>query len=475
MATFPRAGCKRSAEAAWCGPVNAWVVAVSGGADSVLLLALMTQHARALGLVVSAVHFNHHLRGAESDEDERFVREFAERLGVAFMTGGGDVARRAREMRRNLEATARELRYRFFLALIREGRLDKVSTAHTANDQAETVLLRLIRGTGTRGLAGIYPSLDGNIIRPLLGLTRPEVEDELRRRGLAFRTDSSNRDLRLRRNKVRTELLPRLQGEFNPAIVPLLASLADRSRDDEGYLDQQAHERAEPWRVREGTEEKFPVRALAELPPALARRIIRQMILAVSGRLTGISHRHIESIFRLATEIQSGRRVVLPGNIEARHEFDWVIVAPQAPQADSNGYSFIIRPPTEIDLPQLGVVLSFKIVEGEGIEPAYNEIACVRLDAEKLAGDLELRSWRPGDRFCPSPGRKSLKLKELFRWQKIGAASRRCWPVLVAGGEIVWVWGLRVESSVVPGKKSGATLIIQEALRKVPVSRQTRR
>jgi tRNA(Ile)-lysidine synthase len=437
-------------------------VAVSGGADSVLLLALMTKLAPAMGLVLSVVHFNHHLRGAESDEDERFVSELAARLAVEFIRGEGDVARRAREQKRNLEATAREMRYRFFSSLLRGGRLDKIATAHTANDQAETVLLRLLRGTGTQGLGGIFPVLDGMIIRPLLGLTRADVEAELGRRGLAYRVDSSNLELRYRRNRIRIELLPQLARDFNPDIVLALASLADRARDDEGYLAQQAHDRAAPWRMRESGEEKFPVRPLSELPRALAFRVIRQMIVAVQGRLAGITHRHIESVYRLATEAQSGRRTILPGNLEARREFDWLIVSPQPASTEAKEYAFKFQPPADIELPHIGMVLHFKIVEGEAVQRAYNESDCVCLDAKALAGELELRNWHPGDRFEPLSGRKSLKLKELFRRQRIGAATRHVSPVLVSGGEIVWVRGVPVAESAAPGKNTRSLLVIRE-------------
>src|SRR5690348_7407614 len=202
-------------------------VAVSGGPDSILLFTFMNQAARALGLSLAAVHFNHHIRGAESDADEQFVRGQARRLGVEFLRGEADVPRAARTSGRNLEATARDLRYRFFNSLIHQGRLDKVVTAHTASDQAETVLLRLLRGTGTKGLGGIFPVLDGKIFRPFLGVTRCEVELEMNKRKLEFRVDSSNLNTKLRRNKVRTELLPLLQKEFNPEIIRLLKELAD--------------------------------------------------------------------------------------------------------------------------------------------------------------------------------------------------------------------------------------------------------
>jgi tRNA(Ile)-lysidine synthase len=222
------------------------------------------------------------------------------------------------------------LRYRFFYSLIDQGRLDRVATAHTANDQAESVVMRLLRGSGTRGLGGIYPVLEGKIVRPFLGLTRTEVMEEIAARGLAYRVDSSNLDARLFRNKVRMELLPLLEKEYNPGIIPLLNEFAERARDDEVCLERLARERAHPWRVREGKEERIPVRPLLELPPALARRVLRQMVQVVRGTLHGLAHTHIESLRRFAAEAQSGRIQTLPGGTRARKEFSWLRPRPRA-------------------------------------------------------------------------------------------------------------------------------------------------
>ena len=437
-------------------------VAVSGGPDSVLLLEFMKQMAREKGLVVAVVHFNHHLRGVESDEDERFVRDWAARLGLEFIRGGAEVARLAREKRRNLEATAREVRYRFFVSLVNRGRLDKVATAHTANDQAETVFLRLLRGTGTRGLGGIYPLLEGKIVRPFLSLTRAEIEAELQKRNLGFRVDSTNRDSRLRRNKIRMELFPWLQERFKVDVIPLLKELSDRARDDEAYLEAQARERAHAWRVREGAEERIPVRPFAEFPPALARRVLRQMILAVRGSLQGITHRHIEALHRLATEAQSGRGLALPGDLVARREFDWLVIGPQSARADDSGYGYVIEVPAEVPIPQLGVTFRFKIVGPEELGRAYNtgEKAC--LDPLKLPGGLVLRNWRAGDRFRPPGCGKVLKLKELFRQRKIPLEQRRLWPVLESGKEIVWVRGFPVVASVAVTAESREAIVMGE-------------
>lgn len=437
-------------------------VAVSGGPDSVLLFEFMKQLARDKGLVLTVVHFNHRLRGAESDEDERFVRDLASRHDVQFIRGEADVAQLARERRGNLEATARDLRYRFFFSLVHRGQLDKVATGHTASDQAETVFLRLLRGTGTRGLGGIYPVLEGKVVRPFLSLTRAEIEAELGKRKTAFRIDATNRDLRFRRNKVRLEFFPWLQKAFDVDIIPQLKELADRAREDEEYLDAQARERAHAWRVREGSAGKIPVRPFLEFPPALARRVLRQMILAARGSLQGITHRHIEAVQRLATEAQSGRGLALPGNLVARREFDWLVIGPQSTRCGDPGFCYEVEAPAEVGISRLGVTLRFKIVGAAELGRAYNKHAEWCLDAQKLPGGLVLRNWRPGDRFQPVGCRKLLKLKELFRQRKIPLEQRGAWPVLVSGKEIVWVRDFPVAASVAASAASRNVLVITE-------------
>lgn len=305
-------------------------VAVSGGPDSVVLLEFLYRFARREGLLLSVVHFNHRLRGIDSEEDQRFVCESAARLNLPFFVDHAGVARATREKGKNLEATARKLRYRFFFSLVHQNKVDKVATAHTANDQAETVLLRLIRGSGSRGLAGIYPVLEGKVVRPFLRLTRPEIETEIGLRHLTFRTDRSNLDARFTRNRIRQQVIPMLEREFNPAIVSLLSQFAERCREDETYMEQQAREAAGPWRARQGSEERIPVRPFAEFSPAIQRRVLRQMITAVRGSTRGINASHVEAVRHLAMHSQSGKVLALPGNLEARKEFEWLAILSKA-------------------------------------------------------------------------------------------------------------------------------------------------
>src|SRR6266480_810042 len=215
-------------------------VAVSGGADSVALLRLLMELRKELGLVLSVIHFNHKLRGAEADADEQFVADLVRQNKLELYRESGDVEGYAAEKHLSLEAAGREMRYAYFSRLLESG-LDRVATAHTLDDQAETVLLKLVRGAGTRGMAGIYPQLPVHgsqfsgktIVRPLLGTTRKELEAYLKGLGQGWREDSSNRDLRHSRNRVRHGIMPRLERHLNPAVRETLAEVAEIARAEE--------------------------------------------------------------------------------------------------------------------------------------------------------------------------------------------------------------------------------------------------
>jgi tRNA(Ile)-lysidine synthase len=448
-------------------------VGVSGGPDSVLLLQFMKKLASELGLTVAAVHFNHRLRGAESDGDEALVRDLAAELQVDYLRGEADVARVARERHGNLEAVARELRYRFFFKLVDQGRLDLVATAHTANDQAETVLMRLLRGTGTRGLGGIYPVLEGKVVRPFLGLTREEVVKEIAERKISYRVDSSNLNMKLRRNKVRNELLPLLAKEYNPQIVSLLNQFADRARDDEACLERLARDRSHPWWVREGREERIPIRVLGEFPASLARRVLRQMLQVARGTSHGLTHTHIESLRRFASQAQSGKVQNLPGGGVARKEFSWLVVAPTPTEPAGGDYSYAVTFPGKVTVPEVGALFHFKILTREDPGKAYNLNKLVCLDPRKLLGELELRNWRAGDRFCPVGSRGVRKLKELFRERKIPEVRRKGWPVLLCARQIVWVRGFPPSKGAAANAEAPLVLIVEEEpLRSLPIARE---
>jgi tRNA(Ile)-lysidine synthase len=348
-----------------------------------------------------------------------------------------------------------------------------VATGHSANDQAETVLMRLLRGTGTRGLGGIYPQLADKVVRPFLGLTRAEVVQEIDARGIPYRVDSSNLNVRLLRNRVRMELLPVLAREYNPQIIPLLNQFADRARDDEAFLERSAREQARPWRDRQGLEERIPIRALAEGSPALARRVLRQMLESVRGSLQGLTHVHIESVRRFAAEAQSGKTQALPGGTRVRKEFSWLVISPTAPSPGPGAFSYPVGVPSEMAVRELGCSFQFKILTRADAGKAYNLSKLTALDPQKLPGELVLRNWRPGDRFCPMGSRGVRKLKELFSERKIPRARREGWPVLTCAGQVVWARGFPPGRDVAATDQASRVLIVEEQpLRPSPGVRQ---
>jgi tRNA(Ile)-lysidine synthase len=437
--------------------------AVSGGPDSVLMLDFLAQMANDLGFQLAVVHFNHRLRGVESDEDEAFVRDLSAHYAVPFFRGEAKVAEEARRRRRNLEATARELRYRLFLGLIRQEKADKVATAHTLDDQAETVLLHILRGTGTKGLGGIHARLQNKIIRPFLNLSRSEIEAEIANRNLPFRVDSSNQDTRFRRNKVRQELLPMLERDYNPELKRLLSELATRARDDDVYLELQARERASAWRLREETVEKISRRALTSMPPGLARRVLRQMIQGFGSGLNGVTHRHIEALYRFATESQSGKELLLPHKLAARTDFECLTLSPAARNEKASGFVYNIEVPCTISATEIGQTISFKIVGTEEAVRGYNDFEWPRIDPLKVPARLVFRNWCQGDRYCPLGFQKPVKLKELFRRLRVPVVERALWPVLDSEKGVVCARGFPAAAWSAPSKQSTKMLLIGES------------
>jgi tRNA(Ile)-lysidine synthase len=320
-------------------------IAVSGGADSVALLLGIAEanHERkeALGVVLSAVHVHHGLRGTEADADEAFVRELCEQLGVPLVVERVDVAGRQAAEREGLEAAARELRYRAFWELLKSGGADVVATAHTLDDQAETVMMRLLRGAWTEGIGGIAPVVEdkerqGRIVRPMLGLRREEVEAYLRGRGQVWREDATNRDVSLTRNRVRHELMPVLR-VFNPGVDGALARLSEIARDEEAFWQAEVA-RVLPQILLPGRPVRgggrsvstvtgnsscaLEVERLRALTPALRRRVLRAAARSVGCRISAEETGKLLALAGLAqvqppVAARSGVRLELAGGLRA--------------------------------------------------------------------------------------------------------------------------------------------------------------
>jgi tRNA(Ile)-lysidine synthase len=445
--------------------------AVSGGADSVALLEVLAGLRERLGIALAVAHLNHRLRGAESEADARFVEQLAARHGLPFFHEARDVAAEARRQGANLEAVARALRYSFLRELVESGRVSKVATGHTADDQAETVLARLLRGSGTRGLAGIYPVVDGWLVRPLLEQRRAELRAWLTEQQLSWREDSSNRDLRLTRNRLRGAVLPLLE-QFNPRLVQQLAATAEIARDEEEYWNQRVPELLEHVRVqgskgprvqgstegRQASVMKLDLPRFVQLHRAEQRRLLRAA-LAQAGCAGAIDIAQVESLRRLATSGTSGQSLLFSG-LRAVRVFNSLELR-RGRAADAEDYEFQVGVPGACAIPATGTRLLFDLVGRDACQTGYN-IEEELLDFGCVQTPLVVRNWRPGDVFESSTGRGVRKIKTLLLRRRIPADERRGWPVVVSGRDVVWVRGFPVARSFRWRASSQTGILIRE-------------
>ncbi len=433
-------------------------VAVSGGADSVALVRLLLELRQEIGVVLSVVHFNHKLREAESDADERFVAQLAQRHELELHCDRGDVAKHAEVQHLSTEAAARQLRYRYFRRLMGEERLNCIATGHTLDDQAETVLLRLVRGAGTRGLAGIYPALiypqlsvgssRFSVVRPLLRTRRAQLEAYLREIGQDWREDSSNRDLRHARNRVRHGLVPRRGRTFNPRGREALAETAGIARSEEEYWQSEV-ERVLPevWEARTKR-----LTGLAGLPLALRRRVVIAVAESLGLRL---EFRHVEEILGLGIATPA----MLPeGWVVSRTPGWWQFELGHGTEAIS-GYECVLAVPGVVHVPEVGARFEAVIAPGNTVA-GYNPDQM--FDPTLLQKELTVRNWRAGDRFWPAHSKTSKKVKELLQERKLTGRERKLWPVVVSHGEIVWLRGFPAPARLRPREGAKEVLVIQE-------------
>jgi tRNA(Ile)-lysidine synthase len=528
-------------------------VAVSGGIDSVALLRLLIELRHELGIVLSVVHFNHGLRGAESDSDQEFVGGLAREHGLEFYAAGGDVVQLASEEHSGMEAAARELRYGFFRELLGSGEVDeieledpqglkpetlgkpngtaeavpfpisssttaeavpfpisiahpasranesvpaillnKIATGHTLDDQAETVLMRVIRGTGLRGLGGIYPRIlverddedgHGEIVRPLLGIRRRELEQYLADLKQPWREDSTNADSKFTRNRVRRLVLPVLEREFNPAVLEGLSELAEIARDEEDYWENEISgwlgtvvQWSQPEWTRglpgfEGSQALVQIQASQPaLSPELIERLeqpgpavmnasvsrpwlltepraVQRRVVKAVGDEAGIplEFKHIEEILRFAAEDgPPGKELSLPLGWKLRRQPEAVVfVTPDLRRQERiPDYEYSLAVPGRTLVPELGVVIEALLVAPDAKDAEYNPQELLRADL--LPRRLLVRNWRAGDRFWPAHTKSPKKVKELLQERHVAQPERRLWPVVVSGDEIVWMRGFPV-------------------------------
>ena len=425
------------------------LVAVSGGADSVALLHVLLELERAGDLALAGVaHFNHQLRGADSDADETFCRDLAASLGLPIETGRGDVRASARESGRSLEDAARQARYAFFEEAADRLGADAIAVGHTRDDQAETFLLRLIRGSGPRGLAAILPRA-GRVIRPLLEVPRDDLRLFAAERGLVWREDATNEDRSIPRNRVRHELIPYLAREFSPGITDVLSREAAIARDDEDHLHREAIDFAASIVLRTtGRKIRIDAAALRALHPAVGARVARYA-LSLAAPSSFIGFEHVARLLQLAAEDSAEKASVsLPGQQAVRTGDVIVLAQPPSRRGgrgeESNSFRVPLSIPGEVTLDKQGWAVSAEPAEAADwpAGPRLARAAAVTVAAGALSMPLAVRSRRPGDRFRPLGMEHRKKLQDFLVDRKIPKEMRDTLPLVVdADDRIVWVVG----------------------------------
>ena len=431
-------------------------VALSGGADSVALLRALAERRRELGLVLHGAHLHHGLRGKEADADLVFVRSLARQLEIPLHSHQVDTSAEARPDPRSgkpaetLEEAARRLRYAWFRTLLSKTPLDAVATAHTLDDQAETVLAKFLRGAWTEGLSGIHPLLEypeGKILRPLLSTRRAEIELYLHALGQSWCEDSSNRHLTLTRNRIRHELLPLLES-WNPRLREHLVHMAALARDEETWwqaeLARLAPQLLLPGRPVRGGGRKadqgiaIDIIRLSKLPAALQRRLIRQAATTLGAK---IDFAATESLRDLGLSGRAGQKCELEAGLRAEctHR-ELRLTMTQGPAAASNSTKvsrqYTLSVPGKVEAPafglQLEIAVSSTVDPGPSAAPAY-------------LGTAVLRTWRAGDRVRVRHSASARKVKEVLDRMKVTGSDRVLWPVLEIDQRIVWMRGIELE------------------------------
>ena len=435
-------------------------VAVSGGADSVFLLHVLMELAPKWNLALHVVHVEHGIRGEASKADAEFVRALAERFGLRFHLREVDIP----GSDDNLEQAARRARQAFFQELIAEDQLDRVATGHTRSDQAETVLYRIVRGSGLSGLAGILPVTDAGVVRPLLELTRDQIVDSLKAEGATWREDETNLDRAFARNRIRHDVLPLLREALNPQVETAFANLATLAQDEEAAWDAELERRD---LVTFGSPLILNANKLVGLPAALARRVVRRAIEQVKGDLRQIDFAHVERVLDMSRSSEGHDRVILPG-VDILRSFEWIrLMRPASGPALERDFEFPIEAPGFVELPKAATRITLQIMEkapsAQPCDTVRDELDWLRFCSPGARRPcLEVRNWRPGDQYCRIGKAQQEKIKFLFQAARVPLWERRVWPIITYNGSIVWARRFGAAAEFAAGHEARMVLKVTE-------------
>jgi tRNA(Ile)-lysidine synthase len=418
------------------------VIALSGGPDSVALLHMLNSLKDVYGIKIRAAHLEHGLRGDESIEDMKFVMSLCESLSIPITTKSEKIGEIAAQDGLSVEAAARKIRYAFLYDVLEETGFNKIATGHNANDQAETLLINLLRGSGLAGLSGMKPAMDERVVRPLIEAKRSEIEAYLEQRGLSFRTDSSNADIRFERNKVRNVLIPVMETEFNPGIVDSLTrtasvfSMVYEFFKGKVEKSMRAAVNKEEGRVTVNLELFRPYSDIVKL--FTFHRILRSL----EDDEQIISYDTLSALLNVAGKSQSGSRIDIGSGIIALKEFDSVVIGRDL--ALYEPYEVQLNVPGETRIENAGYVYTVEVFREKPETPdVYRSGQSAYFDFNELALPLVARNWREGDRFVPFGLKGRKKVHDVFVDEKVPVSDRTVIPLVCDSDGVIWVTGVR--------------------------------
>jgi tRNA(Ile)-lysidine synthase len=423
---------------------NTVIVGVSGGADSIALLDVL-HSLKELRLRLVIAHLDHMLRGDDSDADAAFVRKIAGKYDLPFEMQSIDVNQLSKRNRLSLEEAGRVARHALFDQIFSKYEADTVALGHHADDQAETILMRLLRGAGATGLCGISPKSADKYVRPLLCVSREDIEDYLRKKNLSFRNDASNSDIRFLRNRIRHELIPYLE-TYNPSFRDRLVTTADILSADESLLESltdQAFRRVAPIED-DGVIIDLP--ALLSEVQGLRFRIYRKAIHNAKGDLTHITFKHLQQIDDLALSMKPNTDMELPGQLLVTKSYRTMSVTTVERRGNAAPFEIVVHGPGSYPIPGnkiLRITMSGLPADWKKVTPDM-----AFFDKHKTPFPWIVRTFRAGDRFTPLGMTGTRKIKDIFIDMKIPLKQRQQIPLLESNDRVFWIAGLRIAADV---------------------------
>ncbi|MBT9170354.1 MAG: tRNA(Ile)-lysidine synthase [Actinobacteria bacterium] len=421
------------------------IVSVSGGPDSLCLLHLLSQLREELHFAIHVFHLDHLTRDGESTQDARYVKSVAENWNLPVTMIEADIEEISKRERRSFQSVAREIRRNHLLQLADSLGASRIATGHQADDQVETFLFRLLRGSGPKGLGGMNYR-EGKLIKPLLNVWRREIEDYCQAAGLSPRMDWTNREMKYERNRIRNQLIPYLEREFSPALRDIVFRTAEILRDEEEVMDSLAEELFQNLAVVREESVQFYVKELARQPRALVRRILRRSIQRVKGELLDVDFLPLEEVAQ-ALEADESFHILMEGGLEVYREYDRIVATKRSVSGESDLRERELPLEGELDIPEAGLVLKTREMDYNRESP-IPQGNTVWMDLDKIVPPLKVRGWRGGDRFIPLGMKKIKKLQDFFVDSKVPRRARKRVPIVEDFHKIVWVAGLRMDQRV---------------------------